>query len=69
MYERWWERRIVWKRRPWVVIVHLNSWTWYDTVFRFNGGGYMYGADPYCEWTVGCVTVRKHGMPKQKLSD
>lgn len=62
---KWWDCYWSWKHRPWVLIINTGSWCWYDSVFRFNGGGYLYGADPYIEWTVGCVTVRKHGMPKQ----
>ncbi len=65
---KWWDLQWTWRRRPWVVLVHTARWTWYDSVFRFNGGGYMYGADPYEEWTVGCVTVRKHVGSKQTLS-
>ena len=64
---RWWDVRWVFSRRPWMVILHTTRWEWYDSVFRFNGGGYLYGADPYMEWTVGCVTVRKYGMPKQNI--
>ncbi len=49
------------------MIIFSDSWTWYDSMWRFNGGGYMGpGPDPYVEITIGCFKFRTYGFPKQK---
>lgn len=58
-----WYFRLFGKRRS---LTFSDSWVWYDRVFRFNGGGYLYGADPYHEIHIGFFQFRTYGFPKQK---
>lgn len=44
--------------RHWSFYV-VPRWSWPSVVFRFNGGGYMYGAQPYKEWALGPFRLRR----------
>jgi len=40
----------VWPKHEWF------AWS----VFRFNGGGYMFGTAPYTYWRVGPIFVKRY---------
>lgn len=37
-----------------------GDWSLYQSGFRFNGGGYMYGAAPYRYWRIGPIMIKRY---------
>jgi len=37
-----------------------DRWNLFDRGFRFNGGGYMYGARPYSYFRLGPIKFMKY---------
>lgn len=56
----WWE--FYWFRRigRWWGLGVRSKWHWYDTTFRFNGGGWLGSAEPYVDYQIGVVYVRRY---------
>lgn len=45
----------------WIGCRFRDGWReWFSRGFRFNGGGYMYGASPYQYWRIGPVMIKKY---------
>jgi len=65
--KKWWERYGYRQISKWWGIGYRTSeWVWYDSTFRFNGGGWLGSAMPYVEYQVGCVFLRRY-LKKLKL--
>lgn len=41
-------------------IILSDRWVWPERTFRFNGGGYLYGARPYQEFAIGPLRFRHY---------
>ena len=41
-------------------VILTDYWTWPERNSRFNGGGYLYGARPYTEISVGPLRFRHY---------
>ncbi len=48
--------RIGSRREVWL----FNTWVWPQRNFRFNGGGYLFGARPYKEFAIGPLRFRHY---------
>jgi hypothetical protein len=46
--------------RWWGFGIRTTEWHWYDSTFRFNGGGWLGSAAPYVDYQVGCIYVRRY---------
>lgn len=46
--------------RWWGIGFSTASWVWYDSTFRFNGGGWLGSPEPYVDYQVGFIYVRRY---------